>query len=326
VKPDAGAPDVAPPPPDRAPDAAPPPPPDMALPPPPPDEAPPPPQGYQPCPSATQVGYFRIELTPDFTGVEGAVSDGVIPDRLPVEVRRSGECRLFTRVGYTCAPECAVGQTCAGPPRGCIPLPRDRNVGAVTVNGLKAPLVMTPTMPGNFYTNTDELPKPAFDPGTEIRLSAAGGEYTPFAMRVFGISALTISDAPILVESGKAVRVAWTPAGGTGGGRIQVVLNINHHGTGTNYVECDVADSAGAVDISAELITELVRRGFSGWPSVEITRRSVDSATIAPGCVQFSVVSQVSRPVNVAGLTSCREPEDCPAGQVCNIELACKPQ
>ena len=59
--------------------------------------------------------------------------------------------------------------------------------------------------------------------------------------------------------------------------------------------------------------------GVSGFAVGELYRRSVDSITLEPGCVDLSLFSRVQAQPVVEGHTPCTSHADCPEGQKCNI-------
>jgi hypothetical protein len=95
-------------------------------------------------------------------------------------------------------------------------------------------------------------------------------------------------------------------------------------------MQCDVADS-GAATISGAFISKLIGFGVSGFPTMDVYRRTVDkdSAKISGkpgGCVEFKVYSHRSYTAKVANHTPCKSQRDCKAGEVCHKETeTCKP-
>jgi len=112
-----------------------------------------------------------------------------------------------------------------------------------------------------------------------------------------------------------------------GGTRILASLDIAHHGGVAARIECDFADD-GSAEIPATLIDQLIERGTAGYPELTLTRRTVDSTTIAPGCVEFQVASVIAREVTLclsAGncIVSCVQGAACPSGEPCPANLKC---
>jgi hypothetical protein len=103
---------------------------------------------------------------------------------------------------------------------------------------------------------------------------------------------------------------------------VHIKIDISHHGGSRGQIECD-ADDTGALTISAELMTELIKLGVAGFPSVILTRASTDSAKIEVGRVELAVSSKTERIVTVAGYESCTADSDCPDSGVCLPDLTC---
>lgn len=281
---------------------------------------------YEPCPDDTGVGEFVIELGNGFTRVGGEVNDAVLGSDVPTEVDTEGDCRLLQDVVTTCDPGCPAATQACSPDGVCVALPRKRDVGSVTVRGLLVPLVMQPNASTRSYANPalPQLPNPGFVPGADLRIASAGGDYAPFELRGWGISPLVLSGDVIDVRRGQPVRLAWEAPEVPGPARVNVELNINFHGSNSARIECDFPDT-GAAEIAARLVDGLFARGLSGNPTLTATRRSATSATIEPGCVQMLVYSEVSTPVQVEGVVTCRTSSDCPPPQMClPVELFCQ--
>lgn len=277
--------------------------------------------GYRPCDPATRVGTFRVDLEADFTGVQGSVADGVVPQNVPVLEDEEGGCRLYSPPALFCDPACVPGETCARDGT-CIPYPSNRSVGTVTIAGLEVPLEMTPLAPANFYTNPDPLPHPGFAQGAGIELRAAGGDYEPLVLHGWGIGPLVPALDEILVEPGSPPSLAWDAPADPGPARVRISLDVNRHGASPMHVECDAVDT-GAFEIPVSLSEALVGAGLSGFPLVTLWRRTADSTSIEPGCVELFVGSPVDLPVRVPGLDSCTRDEDCPDAETCRPDLTC---
>jgi hypothetical protein len=280
------------------------------------------PLGYQPCGVDERVGGFRIDLAATFTGVQGAVADGIVPVNVPVVEQAVGECVLYRPRRLFCDPPCGAVATCAED-GACIPYPVNHSVGSVTVTGLAVPLAMEPLAPAHVYTNPEPLPHPGFATGAALALAAAGGDFEPFALRGVGVEAIEPVVTEVAMTPDQPVFVAWAPpADANASTRVVLDLNIALHGGTPGRIECTVADS-GELAIPADLATSLLASGASGFPTLILTRQTADSAHIGPGCVDLRVLAEVSLPVSVPGLVSCTEDEDCPSGQTCQADLTC---
>jgi hypothetical protein len=281
---------------------------------------------YAPCPEGEGVGQFEIAIDDEFTSVIGKVSDGVVPAPAPLELARAGDCRLLRTVQTRCDPGCPVATTVCGRDSVCVPLPRTHDVGTVTVHGLALPMQMCANAVTLKYSNPARppLPYPGFLPGADLRVTTAGGDYAPFELRGWGITPLVLGSEPIEVAQGQPTALHWQVVEVPGPTRLDVELNINHHGSTGAGIKCDFADS-GAGEIPAALIDGLIAEGFSGFPSLTATRVSATSAQIEPGCVDLRVMSQIEVSVQLQGVTSCNRQMPCPAGQTClSVELFCQ--
>jgi hypothetical protein len=276
---------------------------------------------YRPCPAAEHLGQFRVELAAAFTGVQGRIANGVLPLNVPDEVDQRGQCRLLRPPSLFCDPACAAGETCTSDGQ-CIPHPRTRSVGSVTIEGLITPLSMEPSEPGNVYTNRDPLPHPGFADGAAIVLRADGGEFEPFTLRGWGVSPLEGTPDRLALAANQRAKLQWAAPDDAGPAQVHIEVNVNRHGGVATWLECDVPDS-GQFEIAQELTTALVSAGLSGFPSAILTRRTVDSVSLNEGCVDFEVSARVELAIAIPGLISCTETHECPAGQTCQPDLTC---
>jgi hypothetical protein len=191
------------------------------------------------------------------------------------------------------------------------------------------PIEMIPNTNTKGYTNPalPRLPYPGFEPGADLRITTGGGDYPPFELRGWGISLLELPPDPIRVQSGTASAVRWGAPAQAGPARMQVLLNINNHGSNVAWVECDFPDT-GVGEVPATLIDGLIAQGFSGDPTITLTRRTATSVAIEPGCVELLVSSGFAVDADVEGVISCDDTapvSECPAGQTCiPVERYCQ--
>jgi hypothetical protein len=280
---------------------------------------------YEPCAVENAVGQFLVTLGDGFTSVEGKVEDGVVPSLIPTELQRAGECRLVTLPNLLCDPGCTPATQTCGDNNQCLPIPQAHDVGTVTVTGLARDVQMTPNAAtGNYRPGPPALPHPGFAPGADLRISTSGGDYEPFQLRGWGISALELPD-PIAVSEGQPATISWAPPADAGPARVYAVLNVNNHGSSNTKIECDFADTGTGV-IPAALVDALIARGASGFPTITLQRRTATSVDIPPGCVQFLVSSGGEFDITLSGLVSCDDDDSvCPEGQTCKpIERYCE--
>ncbi|HVZ36577.1 MAG TPA: hypothetical protein VG963_29305 [Polyangiaceae bacterium] len=282
---------------------------------------------YQPCALDQRVGQFSVALTDRYTSVSGQVFDGLAPIDVPIEAAAEGGCRLLQTPVVQCDPACQASTQACGAGNQCVPRPVAHDVGTVTLQGLAVPLELAASAATKSYSNppSPKLPQPGFAPGADVRLTSSGGDYAPMALRGWGVSLLTGVDDPVPVRTGMPVQVHWqAPADTAGPARVHLTLDINHHGSTKAWIECEV-DDQGSAEISETLVDQLLLRGQSGFPTLTVTRRSATSTSIEPGCVEFSVLSEVTSDVALEQLTSCSSSADCAPGQTCrSSELYCE--
>jgi hypothetical protein len=286
-------------------------------------------QTYKTCDRAQRFGEFFITLSDNdpvnrFTEVQGAVLDGVEQVRQVKLVKQIGDCRILQPPeAFMCTPQCDLGsQECT--PTGCKPKPRVKDVGAVSVSGLKNGTAQLQNN-GGFYGNTGTLPHPGFDEGADLTLQAAGAAgWGPFTLKGWGVAPLVVPTAPVTVQTGQPVTLSWTPPSKPGPSKMLIDFSINRHGAVDSWLECTVPDT-GSFTVTAEMTTELFKNGVSGFPSVNFTRQSGDTVTVMSGCVQLLVAAPISRDLNVPGVVSCNEEKKCPPGKECREDLTCPP-
>ncbi|MFN2115035.1 MAG: hypothetical protein ACK2T6_04920 [Anaerolineae bacterium] len=274
------------------------------------------------CESAERVGTFEVVLADGYTTVQGQVADGVDPSRVPVELASEGGCRLVQPPRYQCEPRCDVGFTC-GPDGACMPLPANVGVGTVTVAGLSAAVQMTAGPPVYYYTMRGELPHPAVEPGATISLQADGAEAPGFSLQAKGIEPLSVAIESVSVEAGSVSEVRWAPASVPGHSSIEISVHLSNHGGTPAWIAC-TTDDDGSFEVPADLVTRLLDLGYSGFPTVSVTRYTADTADTETGCVELLVRSTVELGVAIPGLISCNRDEDCPSGSICRSDLTCE--
>ncbi len=282
---------------------------------------------YSACTADVKVGEFRIDIAPEygdaaqFTSITGNVQDGIVPVQVPVVQSEAGDCRLLMSPTYSCDPTCAGTETCG--PEGCLPYPTAHSVGDVTIEGLAIPMTLSKSG-RNTYSNPANpmLPHPGLEPEASITLLASGDEYAAFTLHNIGIEPLRVAMDTPQVTDDQPVSVNWEAPASSAPARMILGLNLDNHGVSSARVEC-ITDDDGSHDIPAELVTELMARGLSGFPSLSLKRQVADSTTAEPGCVQFSVTSELVIDVEVEGLITCSSDEECPDGQECLPNLSC---
>lgn len=275
-----------------------------------------------PCAATALVGAFEAALQEGFTSVQGRVESGVTPLRVPELVAEEGACRMYRPPTLFCDPGCGSGTTCDAT-GSCVEAPAAVSVGTVTVTGMMAAIEMAPVAPAYFYTFTGTLAHPGFDEGAEVALVASGAEgRAAFALDARGVAPLAVAATDVELRQDQPVALAWSGPGVSDISTIHIDLNIAQHGGTPGWIECEVADS-GDFTIPVALTNQLLAQGASGFPSLILTRRSIDSADIDQGCVQWAAQSAIILEVAIDGLTSCSDDNDCTAPETCQPDLTC---
>jgi hypothetical protein len=254
------------------------------------------------CDAADRVGRFEVAHEPLYTAVSGSASLGTIPATIPEEVIAGGGCRLLRRVNPFCDPACGPDDVCDFDGT-CIPFPAKQDLGTVTVEGLAGEVSMQPTTSNDYYHTS--LPHPGFEPGSEIRLVASGGELDGFTLYGTGVDPLELPAGAETwtIARGSATAITWTAPvtqlEADDGAHVTISINVDQHGVSPVTLICEVGDT-GSFTIESSFIDALLDEGVSGLPQGHIHRRTADSVTIAPGCVDLLVFSHRTADVTIA--------------------------
>lgn len=242
--------------------------------------------------------------------VSGTLYGGAYPDAMPMRiVQEEDDCQLREAIHPFCGTPCGSDAVCVDDDQ-CSPYPSPQDVAEITVDGLDPGPVTLPPFPPNFFYQSEELAYPPCSEGDLLRLDADA-----FAAEAPCIAPLAVDpDAAISVRSGEPVQLSWDVPGDSELARIQILLDVSHHGGKRGDVVCEVPDT-GSYEIPASLVTALLDQGLAGFPSVILTRR-VRSESTLPN-VHFSVVASLERSVDT-GVQSCLSDEECPEGQTCD--------
>jgi hypothetical protein len=270
------------------------------------------------CAYENGVGRFSVEKQADFGVVQGTVADGVVPASIPELISDDGTCQILKRKNLFCTPACVGAETC-GEAGTCIPYPLQISVGTVSITGLTKPTTMEPQVPGNTYFAPD-ADNPPFTPGSPIALSAAGdpGKVAPFGLISIGTEPL-VANPDWAIAQGQALTMTWT-AGSIPEAKIAVELRIDQHGTSPLSLMCSF-DDTGSATVPSTIIDQLITAGVTGFPNGRIIRRVVDKVDIEYGCVELVAGSPIIANVDVVGFTPCKNTQQCPPGQTCNLQI-----
>lgn len=285
------------------------------------------------------VGAFQIALVrpvpatatgdaaPGYTSFFGKVFDGPTPDTTVWDlVAADGGCRLLTPRAPWCESGC--GADACVEDGVCQPWPKAHAVGTLQVSGVTGAdggTTFNIEPIGTSYQPTGgTLPYPAFAPAAPIVVAAAGSALCgPFEAQALGVAPLELTSGAVAIEPGTPMALTWAAPGLTPGAVVHVKVDLSHHGGSRGLLLCDVEDT-GALTVPVALSDGLVGLGYSGFPTIVITRRSTGSAVIPPGRVDVVVSSAVELPVSLPGLTSCTDDADCPPGETCQFDLKCQ--
>jgi hypothetical protein len=267
-------------------------------------------------------GSFTFELveeTPEadaFTRFQGAVFEAEYPPPFPLTLDTTdGDCELWVPTNASCTPTCTGGVCTAA--NTCSKYPKEASAGGVTVDGTEGgPFTVMPITTRFVYQATSALPSPPCEEGAAVTVSGTG-----FSASVKCIKPLVLtSTIPIPVMSGSPVALAWEPAT-EASARINIKLDIAHHGGRKGEIQCDVADT-GSFSIPAALVTKLVALGLAGFPTIGMKRIVHAPATGQPG-ITLTMAAPLERAVDT-GIRSCNEAVDCEDGETCTEAKICE--
>lgn len=274
------------------------------------------------CAREERWGSLGVNLSTDRTIIAGAVSSGVLPSSVPEVASEVGACQLLVPRNLICS-ACPSNQACAGEDE-CVDKPSKVSAGTLRVDGLLSEVEVAPNAITGDYSKTVVDPYPAYNPGDTLTLRAQGDAVAAFEAELFGVPALTSSSTSVAVKRGEGAVLSWDAESASAEETaVFVSFSVNVHGAVTGWIECTVPDT-GEFEIPAELVTELIDLGSSGFPRVDLERRSSAVVALEPGCVELYVGSKVTLEIELDGLTSCHDDEDCADGEACNEELACE--
>ena len=262
-----------------------------------------------------------VEKAPAYTGVMGKIFDGPTPAPVAWKVvAEGGGCRLLAPTVPFCNPGCGGGAACVEGGT-CVRYPSAVSLGRVHVKGLAGGDFDMAEVGGN-YQPTARIPYPPLPEGGKVEITAPGGSLGPLRLESVGIAPLELTSR-VQPISGQPLALAWIPPAHAHSSRIEVTMDLSHHGGSKGKIDCDVADT-GSLEIPAAPIAALMALGISGYPSVVVTRVASGGTATRLGRATLRVVASVERAVEIEGLHSCTANEHCPAGMTCQVDLKCK--
>jgi hypothetical protein len=200
--------------------------------------------------------------------------------------------------------------------------PTTLDAGLVAVSGFKINNVKTPFsmeyLAGNYQSPTLDLP-PCSE-GDTVTFAVAGASTVPaFTLSARGITPLVLLNDSFPCPDGQPLDVRWAPPTVTGISSIYILIDISYHGTSKGKIECNGEDD-GSLTIPATLLDKLKTYGISGYPKIEIYRRSIGTNTTANTKLIFE--SKVIRFLSIPGIISCSNNSQCPNG-TCGSDQRC---
>jgi hypothetical protein len=263
-------------------------------------------------------GRIAVQLKEEesYTDFAAAFRDGIFPppsDKGPLVASMSAAgCELLVPVG--CDTPCDADSWCTGKDQ-CTPKSTVINAGPLALTGLgDGDLNLEPQ--GNVYAVSPTLPFPACSEGASVTVQAS-----QFSLAGSCIAPLDVTTPPpVLASAGHSIDLAWAPPA-EAGSRVQIAVEISHHGGFKGEIDCDVPDT-GSFSVPEPLVTALNDLGRAGYPTISITRKSTATATQAP-----NVALEISSTVVLAadtGVVSCAGDQDCTADATCQPSRICQ--
>jgi hypothetical protein len=259
------------------------------------------------------------EPPPPYTKLIGQIYNGPQPPQqvLKLDSEEQG-CQLLVPKNPFCEPKCTAG-VCIDM-NTCMDYPTLVGVGTARINGFTGgPLMLAEPSMNKVYQPSPTLPPNACAEGATIDIQT--DKFTLQGKCVASLELMAKATDKIPVRSGMPVKVVWTPPGQASISRVEIHLDIAHHGGKKGEINCDVPDT-GSFDIPATLVTKLVSLGLAGFPTIDVRRVSTAVAPTEPH-VTLQIDSLISRDVET-GVVSCNDMMPCPAGQICDRDLTCK--
>ncbi|MFV8751543.1 hypothetical protein ACNOYE_13450 [Nannocystaceae bacterium ST9] len=271
------------------------------------------------CPLDQRVGLFSVVHETDYSAIDGEINEAVIPTSIVEEVLAEGGCRLLEPSNPFCDPPCAGGDVC-GQAGSCIPYPDRLETGVVTIAGLDVDVAMNPRADLRYFETA--LPHPVFSPGRAIALTSTGGEISPLDLGGRGFAPLELLGTTWTAQPGQPLIVEWVAEQADEANpsmtSFYMTINVDQHGTSPATLVCEGPDT-GSFAVPAAIVDALLDAGVSGFPVGHAYRRTVDSASVEVGCVEFQVRSHRSAQIEVVGHTPCTSSADCPDGLSCDV-------
>ena len=261
---------------------------------------------------------FKTEPPPAFTQFIGRIYNGPQPPP-PLKVdSEEGGCQLLVPKATFCEPRCMNG-VCVED-NVCVSYPQPVGAGTARVSGFKTgDLTIEPMGMAQSYQPTMTLPPFACDDGAIVKVQT--DKFTVETRCIGAFELNTAANEKIAVKTGQPVKLSWKAPAQTGVSRVDIHLDIAHHGGKKGEINCDVPDT-GSFEIPAALTSKLISLGLAGFPTINVKRFSKASSPTEPG-VLLQIEADIEREVDT-GVVSCTDSSMCPPGQTCQVDLTCK--
>jgi hypothetical protein len=268
------------------------------------------------------VGTFTVNMRVDdeMASAFGQVNDGPTPPNvLWTTTKTEGDCHLEEPSQPFCEEGCDGG-VCVADGK-CTAYPTLHSVGEVSLKGVHLIGGATELTLKDFAKSYQapagtNLAYPPFTADDMVELHATGGDYMAFDLSAPGVDPIDLASPSFDLDPSKPFELTWNAGKDPKAAKVHVKLDISHHGGAKGLIECQT-DDTGKLTIPATLISDLIGLGVAGFPTVLVTRKSVDTAKIAPGIVQLELSAQTEHYVTTPGVISCTTKEDCPEGKTC---------
>jgi hypothetical protein len=197
------------------------------------------------------AGYVNVDLVdadPKYTKIEARVNDGASPPlKILNAMTTDGDCRLLIPSYPFCTTSCGSAGVCVADET-CMPYPTSQDVGTIHVTGVHTAAGaseldlnhLTSSGSHTYSQGATVLAYPGFAEGDAITAAIGGGAFTPpLTIATTGIAPLVVTSAEPTLDRNTPVTLTWTPPAAAATSRVQVKVEISHHGGFRGQIECD---------------------------------------------------------------------------------------
>lgn len=266
-----------------------------------------------PSDTAALVGTFTVQLTDTSASFGGTIYDGVYPTVEPVTIESNEACALL-KVNTPSCPTCASGSVCVAD-GACVPYPTARNLGTLTVTGLKESDGITSftVNPVAMKYGETSLSNPPFAEGDVVEVATSGGDFSAFSVQAAGITPLVLANGNITLAKDQDLTLQWTAPSDPNLSFIHVEIDMS--GGAKGIISCEGEDY-GLLTVDGSLITGLIDLGVTKAPRMAISRVTVGGTD----SVLLKIQSTVEKNLAVTGYTctTATAATDCTSG-VCTV-------